>query len=277
MRAPPDATRADRFWCPRRELLIAAAILGTQPSLPALAALDTSVVSERCQKEEALNGIYMQACMKDDKREFEWRTVGKIAIEQGPIGPSATGETLWNSAALLADYMATTLGPSYFKGKRVIEVGCGTALPSITAAKLGASRVVATDVAPEVLARAKRNVALNGASVEVRELVWGPVWDSSLASSFDVVIASDLLWILGGWRSLSQTVRELLAPNGNLLLAETGHDSLALPAAVGNFRSIAEGVGLEFDDPDKLPYNVDGFESQVIRAHVSELARRTAG
>jgi len=259
--------RGDRFRCPRRELLLASACL---PALPAHAGEHTSVVSARCQTEEAVNGFYMQGCMDDATRSFEWDSVGKLVIEQGAIGPSATGETLWNSAALLADYMANTLGRSYFSGKRVVEVGCGTALPSIVAAKLGAARVVATDLAPEVLARAKRNAALNRVDVEVRELVWGSsMLDASLATNFDVVLASDVLWILGGWRPLSITFKDLLAPQGKLLLAETGHDSLALPAALANFRSIAEAVGLEFDEPAKLPYTVDGFDSLVVRAHAA--------
>ena len=93
---------------------------------------ERSVVAPRCRVEEPINGAYLQTCMNDARRDFEWPGVGKVSIEQGELGPSATGEVVWNSAQLLADYEATVLGPAgYFRGKRVIELGCGTGLPSV--------------------------------------------------------------------------------------------------------------------------------------------------
>ena len=81
--------------------------------------------------------------MTDPERTFLWPSpVGAITIEQGPIGPSNTGETLWNAAVLMADHMATCLGPEYFAGKSVLELGCGTALSilsSILSSILGSS------------------------------------------------------------------------------------------------------------------------------------------
>ena len=227
----------------------------------------------RCVTEEPINGAYFQGCMGDKERSFEWaKPVGRVVIEQGRIGPSNTGETLWNAAVLLADHMATALGPDYFQGKRVLELGCGTALPSIVAARLGA-RVVATDITDQVLARAKRNVDRNACGdVTVQPLVWGALLDGSyeqLSGQFDVVIASDLLWVLGSWKPLAATARELLSADGDFLLAETGHDQLALPAALAGFRTVAESSGLAIDDERTTPLQLvtDGYDAQLVVSH----------
>jgi len=206
--------------------------------------------------------------------------IGAITIEQGPIGPSNTGETLWNAAVLMADHMATSLGHDYFVGKRVLELGCGTALPSIVASRCGAKQVVATDIATDVLERAKRNVARNGkvasasapSAVELRKYVWGSTTDEqadAMEGTFDVVLASDVLWVLGSWRPLAAAARQMLAPGGDFLLAETGHDSLPLPAALAGFRTVAESSGLVMDDARTmpLPFQVDGYDAQLIVAH----------
>ena len=56
-------------------------------------------------------------------------------------------------------------------GRRVIDVGTGSGVLAIAAAKLGAASVVALDEDPEALRNARENVARNdvAASVDVRE------------------------------------------------------------------------------------------------------------
>lgn len=56
-------------------------------------------------------------------------------------------------------------------GMRVLDVGCGTGILAIAAAKLGASSVLALDIDPQAAQAASRNVAANGvgAVVDVRE------------------------------------------------------------------------------------------------------------
>ena len=266
----------------RRRDAVSAALLCANfgvPSQPSLAT-NPAFLPSRCQEEIAINGAYVNKCMMDAERTFQWpNPIGAITIEQGPIGPSNTGETLWNAAVLMADHMATSLGEDYFAGKTVLELGCGTALPSIVASRCGAKRVVATDISPQVLARAKRNVARNsksGTPVEIRRYVWGRTNDddtdeevAAMDGKFDVVIASDVLWVLGSWNPLAAAARQMLSPTGDFLLAETGHDQLPLPAALAGFRTVAESSGLIMDDARTLPLplQVDGYDSQLIVAH----------
>lgn len=109
-------------------------------------------------------------------------------------GRPLTGAWLWESALILAQFMSTHLD---FQNKSVLELGAGAGLPGLTAARLGATRVVLTDVKP-LLPGLINNVEANGLGdrVEVRELVWGsdePIQVSELGE-FDMVIMSDVFY-----------------------------------------------------------------------------------
>lgn len=81
-------------------------------------------------------------------------------------------------------------------GEKVLELGCGSGLLSITAAKLGANRVIATDLNPRALQVTTKNAQRNGVAdrIEVRAGSWyEAVEDRSTTSGqerFDVIIAT---------------------------------------------------------------------------------------
>jgi predicted nicotinamide N-methyase len=92
---------------------------------------------------------------------------------------------VWPSARALTEEILSRADA--LAGRSVLEVGCGLALPSIAAARLGAS-VTATDFHPEVPGFLARNQVLN--AVEVRYLAadWrqGPL----PLGPFDLVLAT---------------------------------------------------------------------------------------
>jgi predicted nicotinamide N-methyase len=94
---------------------------------------------------------------------------------------------LWASGRALADAVA---GRS-LRGARVIELGCGLALPSLVAAASG-GRVVATDWSAEALSRARDNAERNEVSIETAELDWFS--PSRELGFFDLVLCSDVLY-----------------------------------------------------------------------------------
>jgi release factor glutamine methyltransferase len=82
------------------------------------------------------------------------------------------------------------------RGDRVLELGCGTGLLSITAAKRGAWRVVATDVDPQALEATTINARANQVErqIEVRAGSWydalGWVAAERKSERFEVIIAT---------------------------------------------------------------------------------------
>ena len=74
---------------------------------------------------------------------------------------------LWPSAIELAHVVARW----DLAGRRVLELGCGLALPGIAAALRGA-RVTVSDWAPDALGFARSNAERNGVALEVVEVSW---------------------------------------------------------------------------------------------------------
>jgi predicted glycoside hydrolase/deacetylase ChbG (UPF0249 family) len=70
-------------------------------------------------------------------------------------------------------------------GERVLELGCGAGLLAVVAARLGAGRVVATDLDERACRSAAANARRNGVSVETRQ---GDFLDAVRGERFDLVI-----------------------------------------------------------------------------------------
>ncbi|XVE57515.1 hypothetical protein DITRI_Ditri04bG0096800 [Diplodiscus trichospermus] len=119
-------------------------------------------------------------------------------VYDSATGRPLTGSWLWDSALVLSHWISTHLN---FQGNVVLELGAGAGLPGLTAAVLGASRVLLTDV-QQLLPGLLKNVEANGfeGRVEVKELVWGSdesmskITVSSTSSMFDVVLMSDVFF-----------------------------------------------------------------------------------
>ena len=93
---------------------------------------------------------------------------------------------LWASGRALAEDVAARA----LRGARVIELGCGLALPSLAAAAAG-GRVVASDWSDEALGRVQANAERNGLEVETVRLDW---FDPGDVGYFDLVLAADVLY-----------------------------------------------------------------------------------
>ena len=94
---------------------------------------------------------------------------------------------LWPSGLALAGYVGTL----DLAGRRVLEVGCGLALPSFAAALAGAD-VLATDWAPEALELDEGNAAANG--LVSRRRSWTGARRAPRVPAFDLVLAADVLY-----------------------------------------------------------------------------------
>ncbi len=136
---------------------------------------------------------------------------------------------LWPSGLALARAVAD-VGVS----GRVLEVGCGLGLPALVAARGGAD-VLSTDWAEDAIALLRRNAAANEVALEAR------VWDwrsdpAELGAPFDLVLAADVLYETRNHEPLLRVLPELVAPDGQLWLADPGR-AIAAP-----FAGALEGV-----------------------------------
>lgn len=97
------------------------------------------------------------------------------------------------------------------KGKRVLDLGCGTGILAIAAAKLGAHPVLAVDTDPDAIKNARENVLLNKVKVEV---TLGSL--EKAPGSFDLIMAnlySDLLI------EMAEEISNKTVPGGMLMLS----------------------------------------------------------
>lgn len=123
---------------------------------------------------------------------------------------------IWPSARALTEYLLE-LGP--WRGAKVLELGCGLALPSLLLAKMGA-QVVATDFHPEVPKFLARNKALNGItdSLEFLQLDWAK--NEKKLGNFNWVIASDVLYERSHPQWMVQAIARQLDPTTPVTIAD---------------------------------------------------------
>ncbi len=74
-------------------------------------------------------------------------------------------------------------------GEAVLDLGAGTGILAIAAARLGAGRVLALDIDPQAVKAARENAAANGVQgeVEVRE---GTLPEGARGRRFDLIVAN---------------------------------------------------------------------------------------
>jgi predicted nicotinamide N-methyase len=123
----------------------------------------------------------------------------------------------WPSGLALAE--AVALEPPR-PGSRVLELGCGLAAPSIVAARAGAD-VFATDGATDAVAYAAHALALNEADATVAHADWIEHGDAlAERGPWDLVLAADVLYTQANVEALMRLAPRLLAPGGQLRLAD---------------------------------------------------------
>jgi len=108
-------------------------------------------------------------------------------IEWAPIAPYWS--VLWRSGVALA----RELDGVAVRGLRVVELGCGLAVPSIAAARGGAT-VLATDACAEALPLAARNARLNEVHMKTATVDWTRPAELLRRAPFDLVLAADVLY-----------------------------------------------------------------------------------
>ena len=128
---------------------------------------------------------------------------------------------IWDAARALAKHLVAS--GNKISGKRIIELGCGLGLPSITAAKLGAD-VTSSDFHPDCRPFLMRNAANNDVKLRFRRLDWRKIPDD--IGTFDIVMASDVLYDSKHIPYLVSAAAKLCGEKGVILVADPGRSGL---------------------------------------------------
>ncbi len=164
---------------------------------------------------------------------------------------------LWPSAHVLA----ADLAARDLRGRRVVELGCGVGLPSVVAA-LGGADTLATDWYDEALRFVAWNAAAAGARVATLLVDWAAPPPALLARPpADLVVGADVLYEERNGPVLAALVPRLLAPGGELVVADPRrpHADLLLDALVAGGWSL---------DTEEVHHTARQDESgPVVRLH----------
>lgn len=135
---------------------------------------------------------------------------------------------IWPSARALTDYLATL--PLRSRGAlRVLEVGCGLAIPTLYLLKtLDLCRFRATDFHPEVSRFLARNLERNGIDPSSLEYIlenWAEIQPDE-TRKFDLVIGSDVLYESKHPRELADALLARARRGGEVIITDPGRPYL---------------------------------------------------
>lgn len=162
----------------------------------------------------------------------EWKAGhGEVVIDIDPQMAFGTGEHATTRGCL------RLLDGALRPGDRVLDVGSGSAILSIAAARLGAAEALAVEYDPDANLNARENVELNGVEGRVRivEALADPGLLAGLGS-FDLLLANILSSVI---RPLLPAFRDALAPGGRLIVSgilREEHAEVVCAAEAAGFR-----------------------------------------
>ena len=149
--------------------------------------------------------------------------------------------TPWASGMALAE--AVLASAAAFRGRRVLELGCGLGVTAVAALAAGAQLAVA-DCFSETLTYCRHNALVNARAAPRTLLAdWRRLNGRQLlvrAGPFDHVLAADVLYEPDDVKPLLQLIPPLLAQGGTFWLAEPGRATSAVFLAAAGEAGWAE-------------------------------------
>ncbi|MEO6025284.1 MAG: methyltransferase domain-containing protein [Candidatus Binatia bacterium] len=178
---------------------------------------------------------------------------------------------LWSGARVLASYLVRFVD---VRGLRVLEIGCGLALPGIAAAVLGAEATL-VDVAAPALAFADASAAANHVACTTLASDFTRL-DPEL--QFDVVLAAEIAYDRARYHELAAVFVRHLRPGGIALLADGYRtDTRGLYAALAASGCATHAFDLRVDEEGRpMPVRLTVIRHPAARISSRDIARRPA-
>ena len=149
----------------------------------------------------------------------ERRRPGGIALEIDAGTAFGTGHHGTTEGCLVAlDALLKRGNP-----RRILDVGCGTGVLAIAAAKAAGQPAIASDIDPEAVRVTRLNARLNGVAPRIRALTAAGLKDPRIAAGapYDLIFANILARPLV---ALASGLAHMLAPGGSLVLSGLTRD-----------------------------------------------------
>lgn len=158
-------------------------------------------------------------------------TPGDVVIDIDPQMAFGTGEHATTRGCLRL--LDAVLAP----GDRVLDVGSGSAILAIAAARLGAAHVWAVESDADANLNARENIAQNGVEpvVTLAEATADATWLAA-QQPFDLILANILSGVI---RPLLPAFASALRPTGRLIVSgilQTEHEQVVRAAAAAGFQ-----------------------------------------
>ena len=189
--------------------------------------------------------------------------VDDLVIEERPTGNEFYGEYIWPTPLFMCDFLKRN--SELVKDKRVLELGSGTGIVGLYAAKLGATHVTLTDFIDFNIEGIKRNIKENGlgAATEPRWFRWG----TSLGEQWDVILGSDIVYPVMDKHALVKAIKTHLKPGGRFILGYNDRP--------GDDFNLFKSNGLELKEIEKreIDFTPEKFSEIVSKNHSSETYR----
>ena len=167
---------------------------------------------------------------------FPWANADASAVVEIDPG-EAFGAGTHPSTRLLAEWLAEHITG----GERVLDMGSGSGVLALVAARLGAAEALGIDIEPAAVAAAEANARRNGLD-DVAAFSAAPVGEAELGT-FDVVVANIIAGVLV---PLAGDIGERVAPGG--CLAISGISAAQISSVAAAYRR----YGIELADPVRL-------------------------
>ncbi len=152
---------------------------------------------------------------------------------------------------------AAAIEESVRPGDRVLDIGCGTGILAMLAARAGAARVVAIDQSR--IAQAAANLVKANGLTDVVRVLHGPAAELELDGPVDVIVSE---W-LGNFALVEDMWPDISVVRDRFLRS----DGIMLPAAVELYLApVDDAVGYIADGPGFWSRPVEGFDFSSLEA-----------
>lgn len=195
------------------------------------------------------------------------RLVDRGALLRGEAEPPYWAY-LWSGARVLASYLVRFVD---LHGLRVLEIGCGLALPGVTAALLGGETTL-VDAAAPALAFAAASAAANGVRCTTVTSDFTRL-DPSL--QFDVIVAAEIAYDRARYGELAAVFVRHLRPGGTALLADGYRtDTRGLYAALAAHGLATQAFDLQVDEEGRrMPVRLTSMRHRTGRVSSRDTGR----